>query len=272
MSGSINFAKGQKIYVYVGENGYAKLSNPAAVNLRFNGGGYGNLVCYKHYLKHENNSNKGSDFAGGGATDIRLVDGDWSDFDSLKSRIMVAAGSGGIDNSTRYAPSNGGGLFSDNGGYYGSADYMATGATQVSPGTANGKFGIGGYAIYGGDSCNVNDGGGGGGGYYGGGGSKTASNVSQASTGAGGSSYISGHNGCDAIEEESTENNIIHTGQSVHYSGMHFTDTVMIDGEGYKWTTQKETYTGMPTHDGTETMKGNAGNGYARITYIGNDK
>ena len=46
----------------------------------------------------------------------------------------------------------------------------------------------------------------------------------------------------------------------------------MIDGEGYKWTTQKETYTGMPTHDGTGTMKGNAGNGYARITYIGNDK
>ena len=35
---------------------------------------------------------------------------------------------------------------------------------------------------------------------------------------------------------------------------------------------QKETYTGMPTHDGTGTMKGNAGNGYARITYIGNDK
>ena len=53
MSGSINFAKGQKIYVYVGENGYAKLSNPAAVNLRFNGGGYGNLVCYQHYLNIE---------------------------------------------------------------------------------------------------------------------------------------------------------------------------------------------------------------------------
>lgn len=90
--------------------------------------------------------------------------------------------------------------------------------------------------------------------------------------GSDGSSFISGHNGCDAIKEESTENNIIHTGQSVHYSGMYFTDTVMIDGEGYKWTTQKETYTGMPTHDGTGTMKGNVGNGYARITYIGNDK
>ena len=203
MSGTINFAKGQKIYVYVGENGYTKFSNPTVVSLRFNGGGYGNLVCYKHYLKHENNNNKGVDFAGGGATDIRLANGDWDVFDSLKSRIIVAVGGGG------------------------------------------------------------------GGGYYGGGGSKTANNVSQASNGAGGSSYISGHNGCDAIKEESTEDNIIHTGQSIHYSGMHFTDTVMIDGSGYKWTTQKGEYTGMPSHDGTGTMKGNAGNGYARITYIG---
>ena len=203
VSGTINFAKGQKIYVYVGENGYTKFSNPTVVSLRFNGGGYGNLVCYKHYLKHENNNNKGVDFAGGGATDIRLANGDWDVFDSLKSRIIVAVGGGG------------------------------------------------------------------GGGYYGGGGSKTANNVSQASNGAGGSSYISGHNGCDAIKEESTEDNIIHTGQSIHYSGMHFTDTVMIDGSGYKWTTQKGEYTGMPSHDGTGTMKGNAGNGYARITYIG---
>ena len=263
MSGTINFAKSQKIYVYVGENGYAKFSNPTVVSLRFNGGGYGNLVCYKHYLKHENNNNKGVDFADGGATDIRLANGDWDVFDSLKSRIIVAAG-GGISTS-RYTASNGGGLYSENGGYYGSIDYTATGATQVSPGTANGKFGVGGYAIYGGDSCSFNDGGGGGG-------SKTASNVSQASNGAGGSSYISGHNGCDAIKEESTEDNIIHTGQSIHYSGMYFTDTVMIDGSGYKWTTQKGEYTGMPSHDGTGTMKGNAGNGYARITYIGETK
>ena len=87
--------------------------------------------------------------------------------------------------------------------------------------------------------------------------------------GGGGSSFISGHNGCNAIKEESTENNIIHTGQSIHYSGLYFTDTVMIDGEGYKWTTEKGSYTGMPTHDGTGTMKGNTGNGYAKITYIG---
>ena len=33
--------------------------------------------------------------AGGGSTDIRLTNGAWNNFESLKSRIMVAAGGGG---------------------------------------------------------------------------------------------------------------------------------------------------------------------------------
>jgi hypothetical protein len=45
---------------------------------------------------------------------------------------------------------------------------------------------------------------------------------------------------------------------SYHYSGLIFTNTNMIAGN-----------TSMPTHDGTGTMTGNSGNGYARITYIG---
>ena len=87
-------------------------------------------------------------------------------------------------------------------------------------------------------------------------------------TGAGGSSFVSGHDGCDAIKEKSTENNIIHTGQSIHYSGLYFTNTIMIDGAGYNWTTEKEKYVGMPTHDGKDIMDGNKGNGYAKITLI----
>ena len=43
---------------------------------------------------------------------------------------------------------------------------------------------------------------------------------------------------------------------------------VIIDGKGYKWTTEKGSQTGMPTHDGTSTMTGNTGNGYAKITLI----
>lgn len=272
VSGLIKMQENQKLYIYVGENGYAELSNPDKQTYRYNGGGYGNYVCYKYYLNYENNPNKGGSYSGGGATDIRLENGDWNNFDSLKSRIMVAAGSGGINTLDRYKPSNGGGLYSEDGGYYGDEKYKATGATQTSSGSANGKFGLGGFAIYGGDVCNISDGGGGGGGYYGGGGSNTGNNAFQASTGAGGSSFISGHNGCDAIKEESTEDNIIHTGQSIHYSNIYFTDTVMIDGSGYKWTTEKGDYTGMPSHDDDSIISGNAGNGYARITLISIDE
>lgn len=42
----------------------------------------------------------------------------------------------------------------------------------------------------------------------------------------------------------------------------------MIDGNGYKWTTKKEKYVGIPTHDGLGIMEGNIGNGYAKITII----
>ncbi|MDD6224249.1 MAG: hypothetical protein PUB18_04530, partial [bacterium] len=72
-----------------------------------------------------------------------------------------------------------------------------------------------------------------------------------------------------AISEASTVDNIVHTGQSVHYSGFSFIDTVMIDGLGYKWTdVVGTTVTGQPTHDGTSTQTGNIGNGYAKITYL----
>ena len=267
-SGNIKLSSGTILYIYVGENGYGFAEAYSNKRYRYNGGGYGNYVCFEDNSTY-GNGNYGYNYAGGGATDVRLVNGNWNDFNSLKSRIIVAAGAGGTNNLDRYSPSNGGGLYSENGGYYGSAEYMATGATQISSGSANASFGIGGYATYGGNSCNFSDGGGGGGGYYGGGGAKTGNQVYQAATGAGGSSFISGHNGCDAIKEESTEGNIIHTGQSIHYSGMYFKDTVMIDGDGYKWTTEKGSYTGMPTHDGSKVMKGNTGNGYVKITYIG---
>ena len=43
----------------------------------------------------------------------------------------------------------------------------------------------------------------------------------------------------------------------------------MIDGTGCKWTNEKNTVCdGMPSHDGTSTIQGNTGNGYARITLI----
>ena len=74
------------------------------------------------------------------------------------------------------------------------------------------------------------------GGYYGSGGSSGGIFDYWYPAGtAGGSSFISGHRGCDAISEDSTESNIIHTKYPYHYSGLVFTDTVMIDGSGREW-------------------------------------
>lgn len=186
---------------------------------------------------------------------------------------MVAAGGAGTG---KYLNSSliggaGGGLIGYSGnirsGDYSHIHEVATGGSQTSYGvgsnlTCNSKFG---HAV---DACDKY-GTGGVAGYYGGGsGLSTFANVS---SGAGGSSFISGHNGCDAIKKESTEDNIIHTGESIHYSGLYFTNTVMIDGNGYNWTTEKGNYLKMPSHVDNTTMTGNHGNGFARITMIFND-
>lgn len=58
---------------------------------------------------------------------------------------------------------------------------------------------------------------------------------------------------------------------SIHYSGKVFTNTVMIDGLGYSWTNTKGTQQQMPNPSGGTyaTGKGHSGNGYAKISYIG---
>ena len=110
-------------------------------------------------------------------------------------------------------------------------------------------------------------GGSGGGGYYGGGGGSFTGGYVQ--SGAGGSSFISGYSGCNAIAQSSTSNNIIHTGQSIHYSGYKFTSGVMIDGKGCNWSTGSATNCGanQVQPNGTKST-GHTGNGYARITLI----
>ena len=242
--GEIKLNQNDNFYVYVGgTNGY-------------NGGG--------------SSSNK----SGGGATDVRLTTGTFDNFDSLKSRIMVAAGGGAVTNNDSGAlAGNAGGLVGYDGvahSYVGST-YIGTGASQSSGGKigssatsgTNGTFGIGGTGGVGPGDPN-HTGCGGGGGYYGGGASAW-----HAGSG-GGSSYISGHNGCDAISSNSTEGSITHSGQSVHYSGKVFTNTVMIDGAGYAWTNTKGSLQQMPNPSGGYYASGvgHSGNGYARITYL----
>ena len=260
--GDIELTKGTKIYIYVGESGKYNAKNDK-VTTSFNGGG---SAC--------GGQSKGC-ASGGGATDIRLVYGKWNDSASLKSRIIVAAGGGGAADLKNAG--SGGGLFGYDSDFQHSnlfSQCKATGGSQIIGGNNTcyendmliGRFGIGGYW--------PNDNGSGGSGYYGG-----ASGYGYHSSGAGGSSFISGHKGCIAIAsststaprndtseiqcEEGTEDIVC----SKHYSNYVFSNTIMIDGQGYNWTTEKATTSeGMPTHDGTSIMTGNVGDGYAKIT------
>lgn len=87
-------------------------------------------------------------------------------------------------------------------------------------------------------------------------------NISGASSGSGGSSYISGHDGCNSTDENGNS-----LEDSIHYSGWKFKDTVMIDGEGYEWTDTKQAYVQMPSPQGNY-VTGNSSDGYARITLL----
>jgi hypothetical protein len=172
-------------------------------NAVYNGGGIGGMdTGPSHSGEHGGN--------GGGATDIRLIGGTWNNITSLRSRIMVAAGGSG-------------GAWSMGGNPGGTLN--GTGSSAPTQTSGNG-FGIGGAGsnniLYSG--TDYIGGGGGGGGYYGGIGGNSYPN-NQA--GRGGSSFISGHPGCNAVTSETSS---VHTGQPNHYSGLIFTDTYMEAG------------------------------------------
>ena len=272
VSGEINLKKAEKLYIYIGEEGKRK-----SLNRTFNGGGASSIGTYgtQGDLYYQN-------YSGAGATDIRLVNGSWNDIKSLRSRIIIAGGSG--------SGSQGGGLSSFD-SYHtssncisGGSSYYSYGAKQTSGGFGSkgglsGSFGIGGdgetSAIYYGST-------GGGGGYYGGGGGYYSSwtlnhERCEAGHASGGSSYISGHTGCVGItsENDTTPKNGCTTGTtdnncSIHYSGKVFTNTIMIDGDGYNWTNEKGTRTLIPNPAGGyfEEEQGLEGNGYTKITLI----
>ena len=121
-----------------------------------------------------------------------------------------------------------------------------TNRTRSKPGTQTSgyKFGIGqdGYGV--GDSDGVA---GAGGGYYGG---TTSDYSDECEAGAGGSSFVSGYDGCNAIFEETTENNIIHSGQKIHYSKKEFQNIKFLNGN---------------------EQKNNNIDGYASILYLSNN-
>ncbi|EAX89182.1 hypothetical protein TVAG_195580 [Trichomonas vaginalis G3] len=184
-------------------------------------------------------------YGGGGATDIRLLPGNYDNFTSLKSRIIVAAGAGGLDSGDFGGP---GGTLEG----YDSQYNHGKGGTQISPGQGyvNGQFGKGGgnSGLIGGSGN-----GSGGSGYFGGGSSDIIDNYG----GGGGSSFISGHEGCVAVNEDSPENPMtFRSGKyiSVHYSGLKFEHTQMIDGQSQMFSPSGSLETG------------HYGNGFIRIT------
>ena len=227
----------RKFFLYVGECG-----KPNSVLRSFNGGGAA-------YFSSKHKKTTSSACSGGGATDIRLISDSEGEFESLKSRIMVAAGGGGESNynsqGTLNNPKKGGdgGIIQGSGGDYSlctNCDAIvghtkAVGGSQTDGGTAgggssygwgnDGEFGKGGSAN---ESPNYWPSGGGGGGYFGGGAGGVSTNC--LGNGAGGSSFVSGLNGCKALTKNASPSNMLFEG-NIHYSGLQFYDIETLTGQ-----------------------------------------
>ena len=216
----------------------------------FNGGGNGGADTYDDIYPE-------SCAGGGGATDVRLINS--QSYKGLKSRIIVAAGGG---SGMSVATNNQGGSGGDLAGIA-PTNFVIPG-TQTTGSFGKGETGVSIGCMYT-DNGNFYGGatGGGGGGYYGG----TTLKYEQLPTttryvyscGAGGSSFISGYSGCDAVAFDSQETSkITHTGKSYHYSGFVFKRAVMKSGS---MTFNKP--------GSTETELGHSGNGFIVITHVG---
>ncbi|EAX97659.1 hypothetical protein TVAG_229260 [Trichomonas vaginalis G3] len=171
---------------------------------------------------------------GGGSSDVRVYvneNFDWFDPVSLRSRIMVAGGGGGAEWRGTIA-GNGGGLEGGTGvsGCYNNftvcPEVFATGGSQKSGGFitsdfwkhANGLFGMAAYVK---NSIDLD--GLGGNGYW------SGASFDYSGGGGGGSSFISGYDGCIALEDENSE--VPSTkNSSIHYSGYYFETATMQKG------------------------------------------
>lgn len=228
--GTINLSKGTTIYIYVGSQGQSVNVVSTYSSYAFGGGG-----------RSYTGSQSGVACAGGGgASDIRISQ------NSLYSRVLVAGGGGGAcawSSESSYSTIGGAGGGTSGGPattYKGSGQSNGTGGSISSPGTTgtitalSGSFGQGG-------SASSSSGGGGGGGWYGGSAGRT-----NGAGGGGGSGYV----------YNSSTYTYCPTGCTLN-SSYYLTDA--------------HTYLGTSSFiqpNGT-TAVGKTGNGYARITYLG---
>ena len=229
--GIITFEEAKTLYLYIGGYGKFNAIHPDANTYS------GSTLC--------------------GSTDIRTNYGNYYDFDSLKSRIMVAASSGGSDSYNGEFGS--GGALEGLRGLANKSRYtifddlyadplIATGGTQTSGGKCDdnnsqflcfsGQFGLINY------SKTSNDAGG-----FGGNGFYSGATYDLGGNGGGGSSFISGYPGCNAISSNSSDfDHIYHTGQSIHYSNLSFTNAQMLSGPETKYVSAGSIIITIMTH------------------------
>ena len=231
-SGVISLTRSLNAYFCIGTKGESQNGGTGGKGGYNGGGNAGND-------NHDRNSAGGG---GGGATDMRLSPGECEDPVNIKSRIMVAGGGGG---SASYVepPGHAGGLIGNAGG-------MRTEVTAELP-RANQTFG---YQFgFGENGYDGNDpSGGGAGGYYGG---ITRMIQYLGTGGGGGSSFISGYEGCVAITKDGTPST-----SNVHFSKYKFTSGNMING-GVSMPSPVDKY--------TYEALGHVGDEFVRITNLG---
>ena len=218
VSGTLKLPTRKNFYIFIGQKGQYGTN-------AYNGGG----------------KSAAHGCSGGGSTDIRLVNGNWDDFESLKSRIIVAGAGGGSYHNDMYLSKGGdAGIFAGyNGTYKSTQGYTVTiaeGGSQDTKGKGGIGSGKGDFGVFGkGGDGSVRDlnGNGGGSGYFGGGGSGTSNCV--VGSGAGGSSFVSGLDGCKAILKKSTSTEYYFSSYPFHYSNLVFTNITARSGSETIW-------------------------------------
>ncbi len=242
--GYVHLNAGDTLYVHTGGQGsYGTTNSTTAVSGGgTNGGG--------------NAGYRGG--GGGGGTDIRINQ------DDLLARVIVAGGGGGSfykSSSIKAVGGAGGGTSGVDGGYHSSsyAYYNGKGGTQTAGGAGGtaevteyygqaGSFGVGGNTGNRFQSTSIYSNGAGGGGWYGGGGSGhyNGSSNTRYTGGGGGSGYI--YTESTAINYP--EGCLLNSNYYLTSASTHAGNTSFISPTGTAET-------------------GHAGNGYAKITYIG---
>ena len=248
VKGILNLHRYTTFYFYIGGKGENQdsLERFAFGRGGYNGGGDGGADLHDY-------NDPESAAGGGGATDIRLISNENDENISLKSRIAVAAGGGGgattlgqggcdvLDNPEgSYICNNHGFIREYRGSPAGALFGYVNNDFIFAPNQTNGIFGKGlnGLSI-GNDDMEGTGGsiGGAGGGYYGG----TCITENEIPNGgivevggAGGSSYISGYEGCNSVNENPKQE-IEHSNSKYHYSGYIFREPGMLSGlESFK--------------------------------------